>query len=114
MPGPLTKEELSLSQSACAMLQVLSARLNHARTTLAGPLFLNVRSRTIALVDSFLYDEVICQNKFSIGGAQQLQYDYERGLIPLFQIDEEEPCAFKKLVLSHITLINLTFTSFLF
>uniref|UniRef100_A0A3Q3JIA4 RAD50-interacting protein 1 n=1 Tax=Monopterus albus TaxID=43700 RepID=A0A3Q3JIA4_MONAL len=84
VPSQYDQTIMSLSSSACPMMQCVSDRLLNLHQVLSFSLFQLAWQGLAERLDNFLYQEVILSNHFSDGGAAQLQFDMTRNLFPLF------------------------------
>lgn len=75
---------LSLSPSSCSMFEVLSKRLHQLEQKLHAKMFTYVWRSVAQQMDSYLFEELILDNRFSEGGALQIKFDITRNLIPMF------------------------------
>nr|XP_022318447.1 RAD50-interacting protein 1-like isoform X1 [Crassostrea virginica] len=76
--------DLSLSTPACDMLMVLRDHLMTMNRKLSKPLFVKLWRKLAEKMSKFMLEEVVLQNRFSEGGAKQLEFDMTRNLFPLF------------------------------
>lgn len=75
---------LSLTPTSCPMFEVLSKRLHQLEKHLQKKLFTYVWRSIAQQLDTYLFEELILDNRFSEGGALQLKFDVTRNLIPMF------------------------------
>ncbi|CAH0394895.1 unnamed protein product [Bemisia tabaci] len=81
----------SLTASACPMFQVLADRLHFLQKSIASPLFQNCWKIIAKKISQFILEELILENTFNQGGAEQLHFDVTRNLIPLFSKYTSKP-----------------------
>lgn len=77
-------QSLSLTPSACSMFEVIATRLHQLEKSLTAKLFRTVWRFIAQQLDTFLFDELVMENRFNVDGALQLKYDVTRNLLPLF------------------------------
>ncbi|XP_066262589.1 RAD50-interacting protein 1 [Euwallacea similis] len=75
---------LSLTPSACPMFEVLAKRLHQLQKKLQNKLFTAVWRNIATQLDTFLFEDLVMDNRFNEGGALQLKFDITRNLLPLF------------------------------
>lgn len=90
---PLEKEyrSLSLTPSACPVFEVIAKRLHQLQKNLEGKLFAVVWRNMAQQIDTFLFEDLVLDNRFSNGGALQLKFDVMRNLLPLFAQFSDKP-----------------------
>lgn len=101
------KKSLEMSPAAFPMLEIINTSLHSLQELLAKPLFTKVWQQIASELNIYLYEEVILQNSFSEGGAQQLNFDMTRNLFPIFGIYTLKPDNYFKLVRDSCVLLNL-------
>ncbi|OQR79240.1 RAD50-interacting protein 1-like [Tropilaelaps mercedesae] len=84
MPTATSDEPLALTPTAFPMLSLLQCLLSRLHAAMAAPLFAMLWQGLARGLSLYLYEEVILENYFSEGGAQQLAFDLEENLFPLF------------------------------
>nr|XP_039274264.1 RAD50-interacting protein 1-like [Styela clava] len=106
---PPKEEQLTLvvSRTACSMLLVLQERLHLLSRKLCTPLFSSCWRRIADKVDSYLFHQVVVQNRFNVGGAAQLQFDMTRNLFPLFSEYTRKPESYFRRMNESCVLLNL-------
>lgn len=82
---------LSLTPSACPMFEIVGTRLHQLQKQLTSKLFRIVWRYVAQQLDTFLYEELVLENRFSEAGALQLKYDVTRNLLPLFAQFSDRP-----------------------
>lgn len=82
---------LSLTPSACPVFEIVAKRLHQLQKTLASKLFTIVWRSIAHQLDTFLFEDLVMDNRFNDGGALQLKYDVTRNLLPLFSQFTERP-----------------------
>ena len=82
---------LSLTPSACPVFEIVAKRLHQLQKTLASKLFTIVWRSIAHQLDTFLFEDLVKDNRFNDGGALQLKYDVTRNLLPLFSQFTERP-----------------------
>jgi len=97
----------NMSSSGCPMLSVLKYHLHSLHNQLAVPLFLNVWQSIAKKLNTFLFNEVILVNKFSEGGAAQLNIDVTRNIFPIFGEFTQKPAIYFKETKESCTLLTL-------
>ena len=65
-------------------MQTIAFHFEAAGKVLPGPIFTKVWHSVAEEVGKFICEEVILANRFSIGGAKQLETDIKLGLLPIF------------------------------
>ncbi|KAK2701879.1 hypothetical protein QYM36_019477 [Artemia franciscana] len=73
-----------LTPNLCKILQALQEGLQRAHQRLSQKEFLNVLKSVGSRVNKFFFEEIILENRFNEGGAEQLEYDIKNGLLPIF------------------------------
>ncbi|KAL3270463.1 hypothetical protein HHI36_021010 [Cryptolaemus montrouzieri] len=99
---------LSLTPSACPMFEVLAKRLHKLQKTLATKLFSLVWKSIAQQLDTFLFEDLILENRFSESGALQIKYDVQRNLFALFSEFTERPASHFTQLTESINLLNLS------
>lgn len=82
---------LSLTPSACYMFEILAKRLHQLQKCLTHKLFLFVWQCIAQQLDLHLFEDLVMDNKFSVGGALQFKFDMLRNMFPLFAQFSEQP-----------------------
>lgn len=82
---------MSLTPTACPMFEVLATRLHQVQKSLAAPLFKQLWHNLADKLDTFLYEELILENRYNEGGYVQLKFDMSRNLFPLFAQFTDRP-----------------------
>ncbi|KAK9882088.1 hypothetical protein WA026_018934 [Henosepilachna vigintioctopunctata] len=100
-------KSLSLTPSACPMFEVIARRLHQLQKNLASKLFSIVWKSIANQLDTFLFEDLVLDNRFNDSGARQLKYDIERNLFPLFSQFSDRPASHYPQLMSSITLLNL-------
>lgn len=99
--------DLSLSTPACDMLMVLRDHLMTMNRKLSKPLFVKMWRKLAEEMSKFMLEEVVLQNRFSEGGAKQLEFDMTRNLFPLFGEYTTKPQNYFRLINEACTLLCL-------
>ncbi|KAG5869846.1 hypothetical protein JTB14_009008 [Gonioctena quinquepunctata] len=99
---------LSLTPTACPMFETLSKRLHQLQKTLHSKLFTFVWRSIAHHLDSYLFEDLVVDNRFSEGGALQLKFDITRNLIPLFSQFSEKPHNHFTQIIESCNLLNLS------
>ncbi|CAG9859732.1 unnamed protein product [Phyllotreta striolata] len=99
---------LSLTPTACSMFEVLSKRLHQLQKSLQGKLFTFVWRSIAQQLDSYLFEDLVLDNRFSEGGALQFKFDIVRNLIPLFLQFSQKPQNYFTQVIESCNLLNLS------
>jgi hypothetical protein len=73
----------TLTQSAADMLISLKNLVNLLKESLAESLFESSLKKIASKLDDFFYEEIILSNQFNDGGVSQLDYDFNKYLIPI-------------------------------
>lgn len=81
----------SLTATACPMFEILATRLHQVHKCLANQLFRSFWHSLAEKLDTFMYEELVLQNRFNDGGAAQLKFDIHRNIFPLFAQYTEKP-----------------------
>lgn len=102
------KKSLEMSSAAYPMLEVINSSLQSLQELLARTLFTKVWQQIASELNLYLYEEVILQNSFSEGGAQQLNFDMTRNLFPIFGVYTLKPDNYFKLIRDSCVLLNLS------
>lgn len=82
---------LSLTPTACPMFEILSKRLHQLQKSLQSKLFMFVWRSIAQQLDTYLFEDLVLDNRFSEGGALQFKFDIIRNLIPLFLQFSQKP-----------------------
>ena len=107
MPTATRDEPLALTPTAFPMLSLLQCHLSRLHAALAAPLFAMLWQGLARGLSLYIYEDIILENYFSEGGAQQLGFDLERNLFPLFSPYSGQPESFFKEVKEACTLLNM-------
>ncbi|CAH0563706.1 unnamed protein product [Brassicogethes aeneus] len=107
---PLEKEyrSLSLTPSACPMFEVIAKRLHQLQKSLESKLFTIIWRSIAQHLDTFLFEDLILDNRFTMGGALQLKFDIMRNLLPLFSQFSMKPENYFTQVIEATNLLNIT------
>lgn len=84
-------QSLSLTPSACPMFEIIATRLHQLQKSLTSKLFKIVWRYIAEQLDTFLFDDLVLENRFSEAGALQFKYDVTRNLLPLFSQFSDRP-----------------------
>lgn len=84
-------KSLSLTPTACPMFEIIGTRLHQLQKFLTNKLFRIVWRYIAQQLDTFLYEDLVLENRFSEAGALQFKYDVCRNLLPLFAQFSERP-----------------------
>lgn len=84
-------KSLSLTPSACPMFEIIGTRLHQLQKSLTAKLFRIAWRYISQQLDTFLFEELVLENRFSEAGALQFKYDVCRNLLPLFSQFSERP-----------------------
>lgn len=87
-------QSLSLTPTACAIFEVLVTGLHKLEQKLTAKLFMIVWRFIAQQLDTFLFDELVLENRFNECGALQFKYDVTRNLLPLFAQFSDRPDAY--------------------
>lgn len=98
---------LSLTHTACPMFEILSKRLHQLQKSLQSKLFTFVWRSIAEQLDTYLFEYLVLDNRFSTGGALQFKFDVTRNLIPLFLQFSERPQNYFTQVMESCNLLNL-------
>lgn len=85
------QRSFSLTPTACSMFEILATRLHQVQKSLSSQLFRSFWHSLAEQLDVFLYEELLLENRFNEGGAQQLKFDVMRNLFPLFAQFTDRP-----------------------
>ncbi|UYV80052.1 RINT1 [Cordylochernes scorpioides] len=96
------------SGSIYQMLSVLRSYLHKLEECLCRELFSTVWQQAASDLDNFLYEEVVLQSQFSSGGAQQLQLDIHRTVVPLLASYTSFPHSHLRRSCEAVLLLNLS------
>ncbi|XP_023018934.2 RAD50-interacting protein 1-like [Leptinotarsa decemlineata] len=99
---------LSLTPTACPMFEILSKRLHQLQKGLQSKLFTFVWRSIAKQLDTYLFDDLVLDNRFSEGGALQFKFDITRNLIPLFSQFSERPHNYFTQIIESCNLLNLS------
>ncbi|XP_050509491.1 RINT1-like protein [Diabrotica virgifera virgifera] len=99
---------LSLTPAACPMFEILSKRLHQLQKSLQSQIFVAVWRSIAQQLDSYLFEDLVLDNRFSVGGALQFKFDITRNLIPLFLQFSERPQNYFTQVIESCNLLNLS------
>ncbi|CAG9828087.1 unnamed protein product [Diabrotica balteata] len=99
---------LSLTPTACPMFEILSKRLHQLQKSLQSQIFVAVWRSIAQQLDSYLFEDLVLDNRFSVGGALQFKFDITRNLIPLFLQFSERPQNYFTQVIESCNLLNLS------
>ncbi|KAL1497613.1 hypothetical protein ABEB36_008543 [Hypothenemus hampei] len=98
---------LSLTPSACPIFEILAKRLHQMKKKFQSNLFIIVRRNIAMEFDTYLFEDLVMDNRFNEGGALQLKFDITRNLLPLFaQYTDMSANSFIRLIES-CNLLNL-------
>ncbi|KAK7603639.1 hypothetical protein V9T40_003638 [Parthenolecanium corni] len=97
--------ELGLTLSGCAMFQVLTSKLHQMQNIIAPEIFRQCWKNIADQLCKLLIDDVILVNMFSRGGAQQIQFDVKRNILPLFAQFTPKPEVYFKSLLEACDLL---------
>lgn len=97
---------LSLTQSGCLMFQELSLKLHDLHQVLALPIFKSTCKIIAKKLDNYLFNELVLNNKFNVGGAAQLKFDITKNLFTLFGIYCIKPESYFPLMRESCILLN--------
>lgn len=84
-------KSLSLTPTACPMFEIIGTRLHQLQKSLTAKLFRIVWRYIAEQLDTFLFEDLVLENRFSEAGALQFKYDVCRNLLPLFAQFSERP-----------------------
>ncbi|XP_050299116.1 RAD50-interacting protein 1 [Anthonomus grandis grandis] len=98
---------LSLTPSACPIFEVLAKRLHQLQKKLHSKLFTIVWRNIATQLDTYLFEDLVMDNRFNDGGALQLKFDITRNLLPLFSQYTDTPATYFTQLLESCTLLNL-------
>lgn len=84
-------KSLSLTPTACPMFEIIGTRLHQLQKSLTAKLFRIVWRYIAQQLDTFLFDGLVLENRFSDAGALQFKYDVFRNLLPLFAQFSDRP-----------------------
>ncbi|KAF7282532.1 hypothetical protein GWI33_002566 [Rhynchophorus ferrugineus] len=101
-------KSLSLTPTACPIFEVLAKRMHQLQKSLQNRLFTIVWRNIAAQLDTFLFDDLIMDNRFNDGGALQLKFDITRNLLPLFSQYTETPANYFTQIIESCNLLTLT------
>ncbi|KAJ7395682.1 RAD50-interacting protein 1 isoform X2 [Pitangus sulphuratus] len=107
LPSQAEQAVMSLSSTACPMLQTLRDRLLQLEQQLCHSLFKIFWQMLAEKVDLYIYQEIIMANHFNEGGAAQLQFDMSRNLFPLFSHYCKRPENYFKHIKEACIILNL-------
>lgn len=99
---------LSLTPTACPMFEILSKRLHQLQKSLQSKLFMFVWRSIAQQLDTYLFEDLVLDNRFSEGGALQFKFDIIRNLIPLFLQFSQKPHNYFTQVIESCNLLNLS------
>ncbi|XP_018566371.1 RAD50-interacting protein 1 [Anoplophora glabripennis] len=99
---------LSLTPSACPMFEILSKRLHQLQKSLQSKLFTYVWRSIAQQLDTYLFEDLVLDTRFSEGGALQLKFDVTRNLIPLFSQFSERPNNYFAQLIESCVLLNIS------
>ncbi|KAJ8928351.1 hypothetical protein NQ314_019081 [Rhamnusium bicolor] len=99
---------LFLTPSACPMFEILSKRLHQLQKSLHSRLFTFVWRSIAQQLDTYLFEDLVLDNRFSEGGALQLKFDVTRNLIPLFAQFSERPNNYFTQLIESCNLLNVS------
>ncbi|KAL2309043.1 hypothetical protein Nmel_005221 [Mimus melanotis] len=111
LPSQAEQAVMSLSSTACPMLQTLRDRLLQLEQQLCHSLFKIFWQMLAEKVDLYIYQEIIMANHFNEGGAAQLQFDMSRNLFPLFSHYCKRPENYFKHIKEACIILNLNIGS---
>ncbi|KAG1682586.1 RAD50-interacting protein 1 [Nymphon striatum] len=97
----------TVSNSLCPILIVLQLNLQKLKNGLALTLFNLCWQKLTALINHFIFEEVVNLNIFNNGGAAQFNYDMTRNLFPLFTEYTQRPDNYFKEVKESCILLTL-------
>lgn len=107
MEVPKDLVSLSVTSSACPMLERTATRLHQLNKYLSEKLF-GIAWRTISSnIDEFLFDDLILMNRFNNSGALQLKYDITRNLFPIFSLYTEKSANYFPKLNESVIVLNL-------
>ncbi|KAJ7407117.1 RAD50 interactor 1 [Willisornis vidua] len=107
LPSQAEQAVMSLSSTACPMLQTLRDRLLQLEQQLCHSLFKIFWQMLAEKLDLYIYQEIIMANHFNEGGAAQLQFDMSRNLFPLFSHYCKRPENYFKHIKEACIILNL-------
>lgn len=84
-------QSLSLTPTACPMFEIIGTRLHQLQKSLTTKLFKIVWRYIAQQLDTFLFEELVLENRFSEAAALQFKYDVTRNLLPLFSQFSDRP-----------------------
>lgn len=99
---------LSLTPSACPLFDVLAKRLHQLEKKLQSRLFTIVWRNIATQLDTYLFEDLVMDNRFNDGGALQLKFDVTRNLLPLFSQYTDTPANYFTQLIESCNLLNLT------
>ncbi|CAG9767432.1 unnamed protein product [Ceutorhynchus assimilis] len=106
----VTKEfrSLSVTPAACPIFEVLAKRLHQLQKKLQTKLFRIVWRNIATQLDTYLFEDLVMDNRFNDGGALQLKFDVTRNLLPLFADYTDTPANYFTQLIESCTLLNLS------
>ncbi|KAJ8916099.1 hypothetical protein NQ315_004465 [Exocentrus adspersus] len=99
---------LSLTPSACPMFEILSKRLHQLQKSLQSKLFTYIWRSIAQQLDTYLFEDLVLDTRFSEGGALQFKFDVTRNLIPLFSQFSERPNNYFTQLIESCVLLNIS------
>ncbi|KAJ8953915.1 hypothetical protein NQ318_019155, partial [Aromia moschata] len=99
---------LSLTPSACPLFEILSKRLHQLQKSLQSRLFTYVWRSIAQQLDTYLFEDLVLDSRFSEGGALQFKFDITRNLIPLFSQFTDRPNNYFTQVIESCNLLNIS------
>jgi len=106
-PKEVPIASLGLSSTACEMFLVLKDHLATAQAQLSALPFEHFWKTLAKKIDNFILNEVIMANHFNEGGAEQIKFDVNRNLVPLFGDFTSKPEAHFRLSREACTVLTL-------
>jgi len=97
-----------VNPACCTLLQTIAFQFEAAGKVLPGPVFTKVWHSVAEEVGTFICEEVVLDNKFSMGGAKQLEADVKLGLLPIFGEFTACPQAHFPVLMDCVKLLNVT------
>ncbi|CAH1179774.1 unnamed protein product [Phaedon cochleariae] len=99
---------LSLTPTACPMFETLSKRLHQLQKSLQSKLFTIIWHCVAQQMDTYLFEDLVLDNRFSEGGALQFKFDITRNLVPLFSQFSERPHNYFSQLIESCNLLNVS------